>query len=81
MSNLKLNKKVDEKDLDVIPNEMPVMESNEEVKATNEPIIKEEIQDEGRKLFANKKANIALGITGGIIALLILAAVIFVYVV
>lgn len=41
----------------------------------------EENKKPERKLFANKGANIALGITGGVILLAIIAAVIFVTVI
>lgn len=46
----------------------------------NNSYMKQEIE-EGRKLFANKKANKALAIAGVIIGSLILGAIIFVYLV
>lgn len=81
MSNLKLNKQVKEEDFNVIP-DVPTAETKvSDVKNDeNQSFVKHE-EEQGRKLFANKKANIALGILGGVIAVAILAAVIFVYVV
>lgn len=76
MSNIKLNKKVEEKDFEVIPDIPSTTDQNEE----NISYVMEE-EETGRKLFANKKANIALGIAGGAIVVGIIAALIFVYVV
>lgn len=81
MSNLKLNKQVKEEDFNVIP-DAPIAEpkANEVKSNDNQTFVKHE-EEQGRKLFANKKANIALGILGGVIAVAILAAIIFVYVI
>lgn len=69
MAELKLNS----------TNEIPAVEEIE----ANTPTTKEETyvkheEATKRKLFANKKANIALGIMGGIIVLAIVAAVVFI---
>lgn len=75
MSNIKLNKKVNESDFDVIP-DAPAMDSN--VDEGNPEILIKNDEEGGRKLFANRKANIALSIAGGIIVFLIIAAIIFI---
>lgn len=81
MSNLKLNKKVEEKDFEVIPDIPDIsdleIQDNDEDDNNEEVFVKKE-EKEKRKLFANKKANIALGIVGGIIAVSILGAIILV---
>lgn len=80
MANIKLNKKIDNKDFDVIP-DIPVVEEVYKEKNNSgdneETFIKTE-EVETRKLFANKKANIALGVLAGLIILAIVAATVYV---
>ena len=87
MSNLKLNKPEENKnDFDVIP-EVPtdIPTVDEAPKAAQDQgqaqttIVKEQ-QEEGRKLFANKKANIALGVIAGVFVLSVLAALFYIYI-
>lgn len=85
MPEIKLNKKpVDNSDFNVIPEipnaEAPANNSNDNSNATassNKSFVKEE-ETPSRKLFANKKANIALIIAGAVVVAAIIAAVIFV---
>lgn len=87
--NLKLNKKVNETDFDVIPDapstlEVPEApsEGNAEAKTENASNIEiKSTEVEGRKMFANKKANIALGIVAGVFVVAVIAALVFIYLV
>jgi hypothetical protein len=81
--NLKVNKNSDNQDkgFDVIPNQdveknsIPGVENEQQSSYVNVNPAKSK-----RKLFPNKKANIALIITGAVIVVLIIAAEIFIHV-
>ena len=61
--------------------ETKVTEAPKQPVQPNEPVsfMKEEPKEEGRKLFANKKANIALGVVAGVlvVAFLVLKFIVF----
>lgn len=92
MANLKLTKgeNVKNEDMDVIPDSLPdigeevLNQENGKAKVDNstskDSYVKPQ-EVEGKKLFANKKANIALAIAGGVMAVVIVAAIVFVYLV
>lgn len=76
MENLKLKKdQANENSVNVIP-EIDDIEENESI--NQEQTYVKVNEEEGRKLFANRKANIALSIVGGIIVFLIVASVILI---
>lgn len=76
MSNFKLNKDDNKpfNELDVIP-DVP----DNEVQDNQQSFVNQEEEPAGRKMFANKKANIALIIGGGLAALITIAAALFAY--
>lgn len=85
MQKLKINKSggVSDQDMNVIPDAPKVDEAAlTDANGSNagETFVKKEEQEE-RKLFANKKANIGIGIAFGVMVVAIVAAVIFVYLV
>ena len=85
MQQLKINKSggVNDQDMNVIPDAPKMCETaSTDTSGSNagETFVKKEEQEE-RKLFANKKANIAIGIAFGVLVVAIAAAVIFVYLV
>lgn len=71
--NLKLNNNNNQEGVEDqfnIPTEAEAKSNNNAAKATqNQSYVKEQVVPEGRKMFANKKANIALGI---VVALIII---------
>lgn len=81
MGEIKLNKNGSNDDFGVIPDAPKANDtkaSAENVKESTSYIKKPE-EDQGRKLFQNKKANIAFGILGAIIVVSIIAMAIFAY--
>lgn len=80
MKELKLNKKsIEDSDFDVIPN-MP--STPDHCKSSEkESYVKVEDGPGTKKLFANKKANIAFIIIGSLILLAIIAAVVLLMIV
>ena len=81
MGEIKLNKGNSDDGFSVIPDAPKANSSNDTKNSnSNTTYVKEKEEDQGRKLFQNKKANIALGIACGVIIVAIVGLAIFAYI-
>lgn len=76
MPNIKLNSTKKEEGFDVIPD---LNNDNVQKEENQQSYVKQENVEESRKLFANKKANMALIFAGIIFGLVVIGCLYYIY--